>query len=129
MFRQQTFGLAGLWQIYLDLEDPSLPLPEIIQQVFAPRGEEGENQEYISSVLRVVRQYGLELTDSDTSKIIAWVVETHPLLRTRDPRGVVRELQQPRSKPVGRVDQNMLRGGNTLMDEFVRRVCHEVDNC
>ena len=41
----------------------------------------------------------------------------------------LKELQERGSKPVKVVDQNLLRGGNTLMDEFVRRVYREIDNC
>lgn len=129
MFRQQTFGLAGLWQLYLDLEGPSLPLPQVIRQVFDPQGEDGENQDCISQILDKARQAGLELTDWDTSKIIAWVVQTCSHMRSRDPLEVAKELQKRGSKPVNAVDQNLLRGGNTLMDEFVRRVFQEIDNC
>jgi hypothetical protein len=128
MFRQQTFGLAGFWQIYLDLEEAPMPVPQVIAQVFEPRGEEGENQEYIGAQLQEAHRSGLELTDRDTSKIIAWVMETHPRLGARDPVAVARELRKHKSKPVNAVDQNLLRGGNTLMDEFVRRVCREIDN-
>jgi len=129
LFRQQTFGLAGLWQMYLDVEDTSIPLPEVVQQVFDPQGNDGENQDYISKILEEARQAGLDLTDKDTSKIIAWIVETNPQLHARDPVEVARELQGRRSRPVAAVDQNLLRGGNTLMDEFVRRVYWEIHNC
>ena len=128
-FRQQTFGLAGLWQIYLDLEDLAVPLPDIIREVFDPQAEEGENQDYIDRILGESRQAGLALTDRDTSKVIAWALETDPRLRGRDPVVVAQELCGRKSRAVNAVDQNLLRAGNTLLDEFVRRVYGVIDNC
>ena len=88
-----------------------------------------ENQEFIGHILEATRRVGLDLTDRDTSKIIAWVLQTDAHLGGRDRAEVAKELGVRRSAAVNAVDQHLLRGGNTLMDEFVRRVYREVDNC
>lgn len=142
LFREQTFGLAGLWQMYLDIRDPTIqmyvdkedlviPLPQVIQTVFDPHGENEENQDYIAKILAEANLVGYELTDEDTSKIVAWIVETKlpPRLGQQQlaPLELVNDLKQRRGRAVNAVNQDFKRGGNTLMDKFVRRVYSEID--
>ncbi len=232
LFRQQTFGLAGLWQMYLDLGDTTAPLPPIIEGVFDPRGGNEENKHYINvclfymnaslltnqlelnqapqqtiglgrlweeatfnenqtllmpekeakllapllrclqdaanrqkldltaeeisrlttllACLQNVGQPGLDLsrketeelvgllmrlrqpmTDEDTSKIIAWVIKTSPLLNAKDPAEVARELEgtkDSKNDTITRINTNLSRGHHTLMGEFVSRIYDEIDN-
>ncbi len=230
MFRGQTLGLAGQWQLYLDVGDPKLPLPNVIRRTCRPRCKSGENQHYIAACLfhmnasllsparyangldpqlvidtadlfstledaafssashqvspancetldallgllqahrqalgmdaddtahldglltRLQRagQNGLRFdpdqatvllgllvkiraagfTDEDTTKIVAWACAT--TLRGESPADVVVELQPRGNRHVNKVNQNLLRGGNTLTDKYVERIFHEIDSC
>lgn len=139
LFRQQTFGLAGLWQLYLDLNDetiqmyvdaetPDIRLPNLIRTIFAdPQGREEENQVYISKILTEAHLAGLALTDQDTGKIMAWVAETRLKPPTRSTAELAADLQQRRSRAVNTVNQAFKRGSNIVMDELTRRVYDQID--
>ena len=135
VFRDQTPGLAGLWQLYLDLEDSTIELPPIIHQVFAPQCEEYENQTCIAEMIDEAQKEEVALSDRDTSKIIAWAVGTSLPPRSRQNwhhsvADLVQDLSKSAriSKAVNSVNQDLKRGGNTLMDELVRHVYREIDN-
>lgn len=139
LFRQQTFGLAGLWQLYLDFNDatirtyiaaetPDCHLPKLIRSVFAnPQGAAGENQAFIAGIMAEARLAGLPLTDRDTSKIMAWVAETKLEPPTRSTAELVADLHQRRSRAVNAVNQAFKRGSNIVEDELARRVYDQID--
>ena len=131
-FREQTFGLAGLWQLYLDLHDETIAapktdvaLPPVVVRAFDPQGLDGENQKYLSQIIEQARPH-IDLSDQQTSKIVAWVLETH--LYGRPPEEAARELEQRGNRLDTRVDQNRRRGEKTLTNAFVRRVYQAIDN-
>lgn len=139
LFRQQTFGLAGLWQLYLDFYDatirmyiaaetPDIPLPKLVRTIFTnPQGAAGENQAYVAAILAEARLAGLPLTDHDTGKIMAWVAETKLKSPTPSAAELAADLHQRRSRAVNAVNQAFKRGSNIVQDELARRVYDQID--